>query len=83
MLDVDPKWIDGADEQPAFRKIAAGDTLLLCSDGLNREIDPSDLVTIVYESDPKHSPECIAWACAGAALQAGGQDNITVVVLTI
>jgi hypothetical protein len=50
---------------------------------LSREIDPSDLVTIVHESDPGHSPECIAWACAGAALQAGGQDNITVVALKI
>lgn len=54
-----------------------GDRLILCSDGLNGMVDDPDILAIGGEG----SPEAAAWALVEAANDAGGHDNITVVVV--
>lgn len=57
--------------------LQAGDTIVLCSDGLHRYLDETELAKVVSEhSDPKS----ICRALIGIANRAGGEDNITVVV---
>lgn len=55
-----------------------GDRYLLCSDGLTRELEDAEIASIL-----KSAPD--AQACArtliDAALEAGGRDNVTVVVV--
>jgi protein phosphatase len=54
-----------------------GDELLLCSDGLTRHV-PDDVVSrILRRAD---TPQAAVDALVAAANEAGGQDNITVVV---
>jgi protein phosphatase len=60
----------------AFIELAAGDTLLLCSDGLHGEVTSQ---TIDAGLDAE-LPEQAARALLQAALAAGGKDNVTVVV---
>jgi PPM family protein phosphatase len=53
------------------------ETYLVCSDGLTNEVDDDELAAIVgREADPQAAADRL---CA-AALEAGGRDNITVVV---
>ena len=54
-----------------------GDMVLLCSDGLYRYFDDKQLATHVRESD---SLQDICQSLIDAANEAGGEDNITVVV---
>ena len=58
--------------------LAAGDALLLCSDGLYGMIPEERLEQICRETPPEQVPErCIAEANAN-----GGRDNISVILLT-
>lgn len=56
-----------------------GDIILLCSDGLNSEIPNDDILDII-----KHARDLpsAAGALVDAALEAGGRDNISVVLVT-
>lgn len=54
-----------------------GDTLVLCTDGLYRYVDARHLAAIVDASD---SPESACRRLVAVANEAGGEDNITVVV---
>ena len=84
VLNVDPKWNEDSDEQPAFRQLGPGDTLLFCSDGLTGEIDPTVYVGLLDGAEERSdSPDALAVFCAGAALQAGGRDNVTVTVVKV
>jgi protein phosphatase len=56
-----------------------GDRLILCSDGLNGMIDDDTILT----TGGSGTPEAAAWALVEAANEAGGHDNITVVVVDI
>ncbi|NND84362.1 MAG: serine/threonine-protein phosphatase [Acidimicrobiia bacterium] len=56
-----------------------GDRLILCSDGLNGMIDDDAILSIGGEG----TPEAAAWALVEAANDAGGYDNITVVVVDL
>lgn len=58
-----------------------GDLFLLCSDGLTAMLADSEIVAILAETDG--DPDRAADALVGAANRAGGEDNITVVVLEI
>lgn len=62
----------------AVIKLSEGDTLLLCTDGLNNYLDDSDILNIFQNTEPAKVPESLV---AGANLNGGG-DNITVVTLT-
>lgn len=59
-------------------RLAQGDTLLLCSDGLSGKLRAEDMQRIVLESEGN-----LAAACQGLIDEAnnrGGEDNITVVL---
>lgn len=65
-----------------IRRIAVqpGDRLLLCTDGLTGMLDDEDISRILEEGA---SPAAIAESLVAAALEGGGEDNITVVVLDV
>jgi serine/threonine protein phosphatase PrpC len=57
-----------------------GDRILICSDGLSSMIDSDSIASILNEeSDPQVAAERLV----DAANEAGGEDNITVVILDI
>ncbi|MGC2719159.1 MAG: Stp1/IreP family PP2C-type Ser/Thr phosphatase [Candidatus Acidiferrales bacterium] len=55
-----------------------GDTFLLCSDGLTRELSDSQISVVLDEAD--HANEAAA-RLVRLANEAGGEDNVTVVVV--
>ena len=57
---------------------AQGQKLLLCSDGLSAEVEPQQIAGILAQTtDNRHACDLLI----AAALDAGGRDNITVVVI--
>jgi protein phosphatase len=57
-----------------------GDRLIVCSDGLNTMVRDRDVERIARgESDPQHAAD----ALVAAANAAGGEDNITVIVIDV
>jgi PPM family protein phosphatase len=65
-----------------LREIEArpGDRLLLCSDGLSSMVSDSDIASTANASE---DPQEAAEALVELALEAGGEDNITVLVLDL
>jgi PPM family protein phosphatase len=55
----------------------AGDTLLLCSDGLNKHVDDAAIRSVLLKMD---SVEQACHDLVGLAKKGGGSDNITVVI---
>jgi serine/threonine protein phosphatase PrpC len=75
--DVDPDvWI-----MPA----RARQTFLVCSDGLTRELDDDEIARIITFHDAQSArespPMSLAARLVGAAVAAGGKDNVTVIVV--
>src|SRR3954447_20302248 len=61
-------------------ELTPGDRLLLCSDGLTGMVQPDDIAAVLRrESDPTRA----AAQLVDAANAAGGEDNITVVVVAV
>ena len=60
--------------------VEGSDTFLLCSDGLTREVDEPSIAAIL-EADPE--PQRAADSLVRAAVEAGGSDNVTVIVVTV
>ena len=58
--------------------LAAGDRLLLCTDGLTNMVEDSEVESILREAE---DPQAASDALTQAALDAGGVDNITTVVV--
>ncbi|HET7271901.1 MAG TPA: Stp1/IreP family PP2C-type Ser/Thr phosphatase [Rubrobacter sp.] len=75
----------GADEEvdvdTAVLPIEPNDRILLCSDGLSDMISETRISEILAEYP--NDPERTARALLSAALDAGGNDNITVVVIDV
>ena len=75
----------GADEDVAVDTtvlpIEAGDRVLLCSDGLSDMVPEVRISEILLDSP--EDPERAARALLTAALDAGGNDNITVIVVDV
>ncbi len=75
----------GADEDldvdTTVLPIDAGDRVLLCSDGLSDMVAEARISEILIESPD--DPERAARGLVSAALEAGGNDNITVVVVDV
>ena len=61
------------------RALRAGDTLLLCSDGLTGHVEPVDLQSALEEG----SPSVAAMRLVEEANRRGGRDNITALVLSV
>lgn len=66
------------DVDVAEELVIAGDTLLLCSDGLTREASESQIAAILQEAK---DAQAAADRLVEFANQAGGGDNITAIVL--
>ena len=60
--------------------LAEDDWILLCSDGLSRMVSDRDIARLLADAP---SPDAAASALVAAANEAGGEDNVTVVVLRI
>lgn len=58
-------------------ELREGDTVVLCSDGLHRYLDRQALAIIVAE---EADPRAICQRLVRMAIDAGGEDNVTVVV---
>ena len=75
----------GADEDVAVDTtvlpIEAGDRVLLCSDGLSDMVPEARISEILLDSP--EDPERAARGLLAAALDAGGNDNITVIVIDV
>ena len=75
----------GADEDVAVDTtvlpIEAGDRVLLCSDGLSDMVPEARISEILLDSP--EDPELAARGLLSAALDAGGNDNITVIVVDV
>lgn len=65
--------------------VRARQTFLLCSDGLTKELDDEEIARIIVFDDQQASREpdgpTLAERLVGAAVTAGGRDNVTVVVV--
>lgn len=59
--------------------IEAGDQFLLCSDGLSNEVSAEDM----RDAMKRNSPSRAAWDLVELALEHGGRDNCTVLILKI
>lgn len=59
-------------------ELGEGDTLLLCSDGLSGEVADDDIAAILAETA---GAQARVDRLIAAALEAGGKDNVTVIVL--
>ena len=75
----------GADEEvdvdTAILPIEAGDRILLCSDGLSDMVSEPGISEML--ADSPDDPERAARALLSAALDAGGNDNITIIVVDV
>ncbi|HYZ10592.1 MAG TPA: Stp1/IreP family PP2C-type Ser/Thr phosphatase [Actinomycetota bacterium] len=60
--------------------VLPGDRLLLCSDGLTGMVDDEHIHRIL---DERRDPQAAADALVEAANEAGGQDNVTAVVIDV
>jgi protein phosphatase len=61
-------------------KLQDGDRLLICSDGLSSMVDDATIAETLRQNE---DPPAAADALVEAANEAGGEDNITVIVLDI
>lgn len=59
--------------------LKVGDLYLICSDGLTNHVSDEELAKTMAQG----SPSDIAWKLVGQALQGGGSDNCTVLLLRI
>lgn len=71
---------DDLEVDQATVEVAAGDRFLLCSDGLTSMIGDEDIRRILAGHD---DPQSASDALVKAANAAGGQDNITTVVVNV
>ena len=59
--------------------LRAGDLFLICSDGLLNHVEDD----AIAETLKSHSPADACWRLIGAALQGGGSDNTTVLIVRV
>lgn len=59
--------------------LRVGDEFLLCSDGVMNHVSDEELGDLLRS----HSPSQAAWKIVGAALQGGGSDNTTVLIVRV
>lgn len=71
---------DGVRADFRYIPVALHDRVLICSDGLTGELTDEQITTILLEQP---DPERAAGILVDAAIQAGGRDNITVVVVDV
>jgi protein phosphatase len=67
----------GANPDVFTERLAPGDRLLLCSDGVTIHLEPNDIVPLLANGDAEDS----ARSLVSEAVQRGGRDNATAVVV--
>jgi serine/threonine protein phosphatase PrpC len=67
------------EEECVSAALRAGDTLLLCSDGLSGPVRDSEIARILSKCDPSRA----ALDLVDAANEAGGRDNITALIVRV
>ncbi|MCX8052228.1 MAG: Stp1/IreP family PP2C-type Ser/Thr phosphatase [Armatimonadetes bacterium] len=60
-------------------QVEAGDVFLLCSDGLTGEVSDEEICRVMAS----HSPSEAAWNLVDLALEHGGRDNVTVLIVAV
>ncbi len=70
--------IDETDADLYSRNLAAGDWLILCSDGLTRHVRPAEIADIANNSTV---PDDVAHELVERANARGGEDNISVIAI--
>jgi serine/threonine protein phosphatase PrpC len=70
---------DIAADMPAALDVAPGDTFLLCSDGLTTYLSDADIGDVVSGSSPAEACKKLV----KMANEAGGRDNVTVLIVTV
>ena len=60
--------------------IRAGDKMLLCTDGLTNMVDDEEILSILVNEE---DPETACKSLVGKAIEHGGTDNITVIVVYV
>jgi protein phosphatase len=58
----------------------AGERFVVCSDGLSNELDDDEILLVTREHA---DPQVVAEQLVAAAVQAGGHDNVSVVVVAV
>jgi serine/threonine protein phosphatase PrpC len=58
-------------------RVHAGDRFLICSDGLTREVPEAQIRIWLEKPDIRQAADGLI----GAALEAGGRDNVTAVIV--
>lgn len=71
---------DDTDADVYRRQLEEGDRLILCTDGLTRNISAEEIAAIACRSD---EPAAIAQELVDLANARGGQDNVSVIVLVM
>ncbi|MES1169647.1 MAG: serine/threonine-protein phosphatase, partial [Leifsonia sp.] len=56
-------------------------TFLICSDGLTKELDDARIAALLVPLDPAEEPDAAVDRLLGAALAAGGADNVSIVLV--
>lgn len=59
--------------------LRVGDQFLLCSDGLSGDVTADEMRDLLRDRAPSHA----AWDLVSLALERGGRDNITVLILAV
>lgn len=59
--------------------LQTGDIFLLCSDGLLNHVGDGDICAVLRENSPAEA----CWKLVGMALQGGGSDNCTVMIVRV
>ena len=73
-LTIEPKWDE---EETPHREWQSGDWLLLCSDGLNSELEDDEIGAILQECS---TPDQATLALKDKVLETEARDNVTLVV---
>lgn len=73
-LTIEPKWDD---EKIPYREWQSGDWLVLCSDGLNSELEDEEIAAVLAEAEDTRSA---ALELRDRVLKTLARDNVTVIV---
>lgn len=61
-------------------RLHVGDRLVLCSDGLTRHVNPAEIASLSLEDD---NPDVASQALIDLTNERGGEDNVSVIVVSV
>lgn len=63
-----------------YKRLHVGDRLVLCSDGLTRHVRPNEIARVALDNS---NPDTVSQKLIDLANERGGEDNISVIVITV